>query len=180
MASLLLEAVQSNGKEDVLRALKAGCDVREYTPQSSTPLSVSVKLGYSTITELLLRHGADPTQADRNFVGGKSPLHYAVEKGDTDTAGRLIAAGAFPSAPDSQGFTPLHYAARLGLVGTAKFLLSKGADPEALDSLGKSPYYWATLEGHKECAVSRLPLQRSYPHLFDIRLSAGPLSAPQI
>ena len=62
---------------------------------------------------------------------GATPLMFAALSGKTDSARRLLTAGARPGAQDITGWTPLHYAARRGeSLGVLLLLLSQEISPK--------------------------------------------------
>ncbi|ELU10545.1 hypothetical protein CAPTEDRAFT_104768, partial [Capitella teleta] len=80
--------------------------------------------GNVDISELLLRHGADPNQ--RNDVSN-SPLHDAVlneTKDQLNVVKLLIQNGAHVNEKGMNGATPLHYAANNVNTSIADLLLS--------------------------------------------------------
>jgi ankyrin repeat protein len=84
---------------------------------------------------LLLDQGADVNAPTRH---GKTPLHYAVLRGDRRAADLLIARGADVIARDSSGTTPLHLAFSFWAIdscnelydyrGIVELLIARGAD----------------------------------------------------
>ncbi len=74
---------------------------------------------------------------------GKTPLMYALEAGDIESARVLIDAGADVNARDYCGRTPLVYAAMSVSSGwdyksMAKLLTEHGADTDVSDNFGQS------------------------------------------
>ena len=62
---------------------------------------------YPALADVLLAHGApvdEPTAPDAR--GGASPLFLACEKGHTEVARKLLAAGADPHLARTDGTTP--------------------------------------------------------------------------
>jgi uncharacterized protein len=74
---------------------------------------------------------------------GRTPLHAAALRGDLVEIGRLIAAGADPSAADDDGFTPLHLSAQEGQEGAARTLLDAGAEVDFRNRFGNTPLFTA-------------------------------------
>jgi ankyrin repeat protein len=58
----------------------------------------------------------------------KTPLHFALESGQTDIADQLINAGADLKSVTINGDTPLHYAVRYSDITTVKKLLSENVN----------------------------------------------------
>lgn len=111
------------------------------------PLPAAVAAGDLAMTRLLLRHGADATQA---LPTRFTLLHQAVAAGNVALAGLLLEHGAdanaqhFPAgeakpATPLAGDTPLHTAARTGRTNVMHLLLQSGARLEATNALGQTP-----------------------------------------
>ena len=113
---------------------------------------------------------------------GRTPLHIAVERGDTAAARLLLTAGAKPDAPlrpdtgqaaagtaliltrllleggakvDAPGWngmTPLMEAARMGRPALARYLIDRGAVVNRTDEDGRTALIWAALTGRAETA----------------------------
>ncbi|XP_005740927.1 myotrophin [Pundamilia nyererei] len=62
---------------------------------------------------------------NRTLDGGRKPLHYAADFGQTDVVEFLISKGADINAPDKHGFTPLMTACFEGHLSCVKLLLEK-------------------------------------------------------
>eukprot|EP00930_Biecheleria_cincta_P086069 TRINITY_DN75433_c0_g1_i1.p1 TRINITY_DN75433_c0_g1~~TRINITY_DN75433_c0_g1_i1.p1 ORF type:complete len:366 (-),score=76.90 TRINITY_DN75433_c0_g1_i1:84-1067(-) len=89
---------------------------------------------------------------DVNHEEGKSasaPLHWAADKGHTETAALLLDAGADVKQLDADGRTALHWAAIAGNAKTAALLVEKGADVNQVDKLYNwTPIHQAAYRGH--------------------------------
>jgi ankyrin repeat protein len=102
------------------------------------------------ITELLLKHGADPNLADEE---GKNspPLHFALSAGAYDMAILLIEGGANPNfglhnklygqagGLYGPGSTAVHMALGEGQLDVIESVLSHGADLELRNEVGELP-----------------------------------------
>ncbi|RXN01079.1 Myotrophin [Acipenser ruthenus] len=62
---------------------------------------------------------------NRTLEGGRKPLHYAADCGQTEMVEFLLSKGADVNAPDKHGITPLLSATYEGHVTCVKLLLSK-------------------------------------------------------
>ena len=63
--------------------------------------------GYSSVVEVLLRHGADPNLSDRL---GNTALHLAACTSHVPVVTLLLRAGTGLTTPDNNGRTPLQLA----------------------------------------------------------------------
>ena len=101
----------------------------------------------------LLKSGIDIECTYRDiYLGdvGRTPLHKAAFKGNTEIVKMLLEAGANPNKADKEAKTPLHEAVISGRrPEIVKLLLDTGADPTKADLDGRTPLYWAALMGHK-------------------------------
>ncbi len=99
----------------------------------------------------LLDHGFDPNRP--NWIG-RTFLHRAAERGDTEIARILLEYGAEIDAVELEhSGTPLAAAAREGQVEMVRFLIERGADPAApTESPWATPLAWAEKKGHREIA----------------------------
>lgn len=88
----------------------------------------------STIVEVLLQHGADPTKPDE--LDGSTPLGWAAANGQVRAADLLLHAGADVNAGFVGGRTPLIAAAACGHPLTVKILLDHGANPNLATEQG--------------------------------------------
>ncbi|KAF2651686.1 ankyrin, partial [Lophiostoma macrostomum CBS 122681] len=68
-----------------------------------------------------------------------TPLGWASEMGSTESAKKLLEAGADPNVFEHDGWSALHWAARNGHLDVLKLLLSYGARTEVRDSRGHTP-----------------------------------------
>jgi ankyrin repeat protein len=116
-----------------------------------TPLTLAVRLqGVGTsmqIVEQLLAHGADANVAPTS--GGGSPLLVAVNSGNTNLIGALLAKGADVNLRSALGLTPLHVASARGYTHVMEVLLAKGADISPQDNDGNTPLHYAAYNGLK-------------------------------
>ena len=87
----------------------------------------------------------------RNYSYGRTPLHIAAQKGQTEAVKLLVANGANINIKDDQRWgsnTPLHLAASSGQVEAVKTLVSLGANILVKDRDGKLPINSAKDNGH--------------------------------
>ncbi|KAF9603980.1 hypothetical protein IFM89_039334 [Coptis chinensis] len=70
---------------------------------------------------------------------GRTPLHWAVDRGHLKVAELLVSKKADVNIKDNEGQTPLHYASVCEKQGIAEFLVNHGADKKLKDNDGYSP-----------------------------------------
>jgi ankyrin repeat protein len=90
-------------------------------------------------------------------------LHLAAYWNLTHIAGKLLEAGAPPSAADSHKWTPLHWACANDKLAVAELLLRSGANVNAQDIQGWSPLFWGAFIGSID--MVRLLLSNGANHL---------------
>ncbi|KAJ0251522.1 Acyl-CoA-binding domain-containing protein 2 [Hirschfeldia incana] len=70
---------------------------------------------------------------------GRTPLHWAIDRGHLDIAKLLVDKNADVNAKDSEGQTPLHYAVVCDREAIAEFLVKQKADTTSKDDDGNTP-----------------------------------------
>ncbi|KAL1532058.1 Acyl-CoA-binding domain-containing protein 1 [Salvia divinorum] len=70
---------------------------------------------------------------------GRTPLHWAVDRGHLNITELLLNKNADVNAKDGEGQTPLHYAAVCERTAIAELLVKHGADIEVKDDEGNAP-----------------------------------------
>ncbi|TCP55846.1 ankyrin repeat protein [Tumebacillus sp. BK434] len=126
-----------NTAPDLLDALfKSGMDPDE--PLYDTKnygLTLAAMWGQSDIVLVFLANKANPNLANEE---GKTPLSYAILRGDTINAGHLLKYGADVNHADDNGHTPLYYAVGRSDVAAVNLLLSsKATVTQAIRDLAK-------------------------------------------
>jgi len=81
---------------------------------------------------------------------GRVALHNAVEAGQTEVVGLLLADGINTNLQDSQGSTPLHLAVDRGDANIVRMLLEHGANPALKDTVGRTPLEQAVAAKRKD------------------------------
>jgi ankyrin repeat protein len=74
---------------------------------------------------------------------GRTPLHWAVMRGDESMCSTLLLAGANPNTPDSYQYCPLHYASQPPTPRCLELLLDAGANVEVQNYSGRRPLHFA-------------------------------------
>ncbi|CAI0452504.1 unnamed protein product [Linum tenue] len=69
---------------------------------------------------------------------GRTPLHWAVDRGHLNIVELLVGRNADVNAKDSEGQTALHYAVVCEREGIAEFLVKRDANVNVKDNDGKS------------------------------------------
>jgi ankyrin repeat protein len=115
--------------------------------KSLTPLLVAVSNLNFEISNLLLKHGADPNISRPS--DGNSPLHLAAENGLAWLGEILLDHGAKIDVRNSDGATPLSLAVQWQHRDFATMLLRRGADPFIADGEGKTAPDYASESGFK-------------------------------
>jgi hypothetical protein len=115
--------------------------------QPDLPKRRTVAGGTRELTELLFRHGMNPSKPDWL---GITPLHEFARKGEVENAAIFLDHGADIHARDEDiCSTPLGWAAKFGKALMVEFLLRRGARPKLPDDPPwATPLAWATRRGH--------------------------------
>jgi ankyrin repeat protein len=81
---------------------------------------------------------------------GRTALHWAASKGQTNIVALLLDRGANPNAKQRSDETPLHFAIEAEHVEVARLLLAKGADANARNGSALTPLHLAVMQGSAE------------------------------
>ncbi|KAJ3207820.1 hypothetical protein HDU67_007205 [Dinochytrium kinnereticum] len=81
----------------------------------------------------------NPNLIQQRDESGRSPLHWASDRGHLDLVKYLVESKAEVNLGDDEGLTALHNAAVSGHIHIASVLLEAGADPEMKDLDGMTP-----------------------------------------
>ena len=118
---------------------------------------------HSAVVAELVRHGADvhaPSKA------GFTPLMFAAQQGDADSARILLKAGAKTNdVMPKTGLTPLLVASAMGRARVAALLLEAGADPNAVDANGYTALHYAARRKGAIAIVSALLAHGAKPNV---------------
>jgi len=168
------------GHKDVAEFLLANeADINAKDNKGSTPLHTAVQKGQEEVADLLYRRGGQdtitttidyaardgdlakvaalikehPDLVPSKDVKGRTPLHFAADKGRKEVAELLLANHAEVNAKDFTGDTPLHYASGSGHKDVAELLLAHKAEDNPQDFHGQTPLHLAAANGHAEVAA---------------------------
>ncbi|XP_029301032.1 LOW QUALITY PROTEIN: ankycorbin [Cottoperca gobio] len=97
------------------------------------------------VAPLLAKKGASAVKLDSE---GKSALHLAAARGQTDCLSVILAHGADLSITDAAGFNPLHLAAKNNHVECCKKLIQSKCPVDAVDGSGKAALHHAAASGN--------------------------------
>jgi ankyrin repeat protein len=177
----LMESARS-GSVDVVRALLAhGAEVNvKERDRGQTALMWAVARHHPDVVKILIERGADVhartrvrnltvmlDQGPRRAVktarqdakqiaaGASTPLLFAAQTGDAESAGHLLAAGADPNVTAADGNSALVSAIFSGNPAVARVLLEAGANPDAAGG-GYTPLHVAMLRGDSASAKALL------------------------
>lgn len=106
--------------------------------------------GYSEA--LAIEIAKNPQSVNDKDSENHTPLYFAAEKNQLESAKILLEKGAKVNAEDEDGVTPLHLAAKGGHLDMIRLLLSHKADPNAQNAYGDSPLHFAAAQGQEEAA----------------------------
>lgn len=119
------------GRHDVAHTLKKwGGD------NALTPLHAAAASGDTCMVKGLVEGHVNSLGEVLPGLSRRTPLHWAVIGGQSDTVNILIASGATLDARDILGLTPLAWSCIRNNYSAAKTLLAHGADPNIRDEFG--------------------------------------------
>ncbi|KAL9069507.1 MAG: hypothetical protein Q9157_006131 [Trypethelium eluteriae] len=122
-------------------------------PNLEFALHDAVENGNGTLTESLLRCGADPQKEVRSTQNVLTPIHLAAAAGHSKVIQTLIKYGAKHTPHDlaqSSTTSPLHFAAWQGRAKSALLLLAMGANVMICGALKNTPLHFAAMKGHPD------------------------------
>lgn len=164
------------GNLDQLRLLLAqGFRVNDPDLRGFTPLYRATE---SAVIRCLLEAGA--TIDVRDYIG-RTPLHYAVQRGNSELAKILLEIGVDPNicGDECRGATPLHSAAESAQCDMIELLIDYGADLEyiTLDNFIGSPLNNAVLDFENEKGKEAIEMLLSYGADINGKLEISPLDS---
>jgi ankyrin repeat protein len=106
----------------------------------------------AALKQQLARPGAGDAPDPRPEFAGRTALHHAAQRGDTDMLADLLAAGANPNQADAAAYTPLHLVATTPQLRHPEFVASRlldgGARIDLRNARGLTPI--EELETHQQ------------------------------
>lgn len=161
---MFTEAVLSNDTETAKELLSTkkidpnGKIYVEKSRQEMPRLDWLAQLQKTEFLELLLRHGAKPTnKQDRR---GQTLLHFVASHGRADIVLLLVRYGADPTLADYGGNNVLHFAASFGDIESITFLLERGMNVNSSNKEGHTPLYNAVRSTKGKMDVVQLLVER--------------------
>ncbi|XP_078127244.1 ankycorbin isoform X2 [Sander vitreus] len=131
-----------------MKSLKAKfrkTDVNEWNKNDERLLAAVEHGEVDKVASLLAKKGASAVKLDNE---GKSALHVAAARGQTDCLSVILAHGADLSFTDAAGFNPLHLAAKNNHFECCKKLIQSKCPIDAVDSSGKAAVHHAAASGN--------------------------------
>ncbi|XP_041753798.1 ankycorbin isoform X1 [Coregonus clupeaformis] len=130
-----------------MKSLKAKfrkTDAHEWSKNDERLLAAVEHGEVEKVASLLTKKGASAVKLDSE---GKSALHVAATRGQTECLAVILAHGVDTSVIDTSGFSALHLAAKNNHQECAKKLIQSKCVLDALDSSGKTALHHAAASG---------------------------------
>jgi ankyrin repeat protein len=167
---LLTGALLAGNEYEAVGLIKAGVEVNT-AENTTSPLHASVSCITSTVTKLLIAHGADVNA--RNDVGERA-LHLAARLNHINAVRLLLRHGAVvnvwsrgrscskqPKSEFNCEWTSLHEACEQGNEAITRELLSNGAHVDVRTATGRSPLDLAVEDNHEQVQLLFREVARS-------------------
>lgn len=140
---IFMIGLQKSGQQYIYDHLSLMLKCKEYNePQPKYEMCVTnifdaARYGGKKDVTHCFHHGHSINDTD---VNGKTPLHHAVESGNTDNVLHLVLLNANINHPDDVGVTPLHKAIKLNKMQCVFTLLQHNASPNTMQYTdGRTP-----------------------------------------
>ncbi|KAM6902710.1 ankycorbin [Xenentodon cancila] len=131
-----------------MKSLKAKfrkTDANEWNKNDERLLAAVEHGEVEKVATLLAKKGANVVKLDSE---GKSALHVAAARGQTDCLAVILAHGADLSVTDAAGFTALHLASKNNHVECCRKLIQNKCPVDAVDSSGRTALHHAAASGN--------------------------------
>jgi serine/threonine-protein phosphatase 6 regulatory ankyrin repeat subunit B len=143
------------GKEEIVSFLLGqGAQANSRDKNGATPFIMACVAGCVDAVRMLYQH-AGPQALQETDNEGKTPLHFAADRGHGETVTFLISEGAEANSKDNGGRTSLLWASHKGRTGVVQMLvqhMGKQAVQET-DNNGVTALHLAAIGGHEETAA---------------------------
>ncbi|KAL4223955.1 hypothetical protein ACF0H5_017414 [Mactra antiquata] len=157
----LIIAASKGNYDAVKRLLEYGADPSVCNTRKSTALHKAIlypnqkSIKRWKIISILIGYGA-PLDI-KGGIRKRTPLHLAVDLGDTDLVSILIRHGASLYVPDKQGYYPIHTAVRNGNIKVVKQLFGADRSQEKLRmTLSKNTFQYEFVKPTKGMSIFHL------------------------
>ncbi|CAB1447870.1 unnamed protein product [Pleuronectes platessa] len=131
-----------------MKSLKAKfrkTDVNEWNKNDERLLAAVEHGEAEKVASLLAKKGASAVKLDTE---GRSALHAAAARGQTECLSVILSHGADLSITDAAGLNPLHLAAKHSHTECCKKLIQSKSPTDAVDSSGKTALHHAAASGN--------------------------------
>ncbi|XP_029649007.1 histone-lysine N-methyltransferase EHMT2 isoform X2 [Octopus sinensis] len=147
----IIYACENNHLPIVKFLVQAGAQIDVKGEDGMTCLHMAAKGGYIDLMEFLL----STRKADVNVQddGGWTPIIWAAEHRNVESAKFLVQRGADPTLKDNEENTGLHWAAFSGSVEIAELFLDYGCELESPNEHGDRPLHISVRQDNYECVV---------------------------
>ncbi|XP_067311391.1 fibronectin type 3 and ankyrin repeat domains protein 1-like [Pseudorasbora parva] len=129
----LHQALNREDEEELTTVLQSGTvDVDVLDKMGFTPLMVAAQKGFTSLADILVKHGADINKRDNT---GKNSLMQACYAGHLDTVKYLHNCGSTWQCRDMAGCTPLHWAVDGGHLSVITYMIQDGCEVDVTDKV---------------------------------------------
>lgn len=140
----LMWAIAERHPEVVAALVRNGANVEARSRLSDKPEPYVVEM---SLDQSIWGSNYPDTTRFQEVEGGFTPLYFAAQQGDIESAGTLLEAGADLDARHPEYGSALNVALASGHEDFALFLIDKGADPGIADAWGATPLHYALYRG---------------------------------
>ena len=146
--SALHFAAKSGHQQVAIELLHRGANPNCRDTRGLTPLFVACRNGRTKIVDLLLEFNSDVNAQDTQ--SGKTPLHWAIQRGNLEVVMGLLDAAADPNIRDRNWQTPFMLALTLGRRDILELLLHAGCSITTTDSSHNTALHLASRDGQTD------------------------------
>jgi len=140
-----IEASESNGKP------KRELPAIELLLSKGAELNIHIATLLGKLDQVAKLINDDPTQVNRKWLDGATPIYEAVGNGYTEIAEYLIKHGASIKARGERwSDLPIHIAAKFGHIDCVELLLKSGVDVNEKGLANRTPLHWSAFSGYLE------------------------------